>query len=267
MLFLQKSAKVLPCGHMYHLGCLREWLQQGKGSGFTCPICRANLLIDDEDDEEKEAERFARGRVSIVRRRSSQPRQHQSSLQTFRLPPTAAAVEWRDEVRAARNRPTIAVYYPSADDPYFLDNDDEEEDYRATDRNNDDHFSNSQVSNEIDSWGQDIEVDWDGASCRCHHQKYQQNQEKEEETIGGSSRHRRHGPRLQQNNKNSNDLNNAIGDDWETDISSCPSSSTVAFHRSFGPTSGWQQTPEAEEEGTTSGLARRPVTRSMSHGI
>jgi hypothetical protein len=30
------SAKVLPCGHLFHLVCLRDWLDQSA----TCPICR-----------------------------------------------------------------------------------------------------------------------------------------------------------------------------------------------------------------------------------
>ena len=30
------TAKVLPCGHMFHLVCLRDWLDQSA----TCPICR-----------------------------------------------------------------------------------------------------------------------------------------------------------------------------------------------------------------------------------
>ncbi|DBA88735.1 TPA: hypothetical protein ACH3X1_004158 [Trebouxia sp. C0004] len=40
-----KTAKVLPCGHMYHLGCLRDWLQQSGTDNFTCPICRTPLFV------------------------------------------------------------------------------------------------------------------------------------------------------------------------------------------------------------------------------
>ncbi|DBB08780.1 TPA: hypothetical protein ACH3X3_007445 [Trebouxia sp. C0006] len=40
-----KTAKVLPCGHIYHLGCLRDWLQQSGTDNFTCPICRTPLFV------------------------------------------------------------------------------------------------------------------------------------------------------------------------------------------------------------------------------
>ncbi|KAL3132793.1 hypothetical protein ABBQ38_006720 [Trebouxia sp. C0009 RCD-2024] len=49
-----KTAKVLPCGHMYHLGCLRDWLQQSGTDNFTCPICRMPLFV------KKTAQRGAR---------------------------------------------------------------------------------------------------------------------------------------------------------------------------------------------------------------
>ncbi len=40
-----QAAKVLPCGHIYHLGCLRDWLQQSGTDNFTCPICRTPLFV------------------------------------------------------------------------------------------------------------------------------------------------------------------------------------------------------------------------------
>ena len=40
-----QAAKVLSCGHMYHLGCLRDWLQQSGTDNFTCPICRTPLFV------------------------------------------------------------------------------------------------------------------------------------------------------------------------------------------------------------------------------
>eukprot|EP00051_Salpingoeca_urceolata_P022041 m.352788 g.352788 ORF g.352788 m.352788 type:complete len:619 (+) comp19903_c22_seq7:157-2013(+) len=33
-------AKKLPCGHMFHIRCLRSWLERQR----TCPTCRANVL-------------------------------------------------------------------------------------------------------------------------------------------------------------------------------------------------------------------------------
>jgi autocrine motility factor receptor len=35
-----QSAKKLPCGHIFHLSCLRSWLQQHH----SCPTCRSSLI-------------------------------------------------------------------------------------------------------------------------------------------------------------------------------------------------------------------------------
>jgi hypothetical protein len=44
-------AKQLPCGHTFHLACLRAWVQQGgpHASSFTCPNCRQPMLMENED--------------------------------------------------------------------------------------------------------------------------------------------------------------------------------------------------------------------------
>lgn len=34
------SNKKLPCGHVFHLPCLRSWLERQQ----NCPTCRANVL-------------------------------------------------------------------------------------------------------------------------------------------------------------------------------------------------------------------------------
>ena len=38
------AAKQLPCGHMFHLPCLRAWLQQSGTESFACPLCRTPLM-------------------------------------------------------------------------------------------------------------------------------------------------------------------------------------------------------------------------------
>ncbi|KAG2485748.1 hypothetical protein HYH03_015557 [Edaphochlamys debaryana] len=38
-------AKQLPCGHVFHLSCLRAWLQQSGAESFTCPNCRKPILV------------------------------------------------------------------------------------------------------------------------------------------------------------------------------------------------------------------------------
>ena len=39
-------AKKLPCGHAFHLGCLRSWLERQQ----QCPTCRAPVLPEEEAD-------------------------------------------------------------------------------------------------------------------------------------------------------------------------------------------------------------------------
>ena len=47
---MSQTAKVLPCGHIFHAPCLGAWLQTSGQQKFTCPICRANLATAADDD-------------------------------------------------------------------------------------------------------------------------------------------------------------------------------------------------------------------------
>lgn len=50
-----ESARKLPCGHMFHSGCLRSWLEQDT----TCPTCRKQLDVRDSvsnNEEDQPAE-------------------------------------------------------------------------------------------------------------------------------------------------------------------------------------------------------------------
>eukprot|EP01018_Ginkgo_biloba_P037385 Gb_13512 [translate_table: standard] len=38
-------AKRLPCAHLFHLPCLRSWLDQGLGETYSCPTCRRPLFM------------------------------------------------------------------------------------------------------------------------------------------------------------------------------------------------------------------------------
>ncbi|KXZ50741.1 hypothetical protein GPECTOR_15g426 [Gonium pectorale] len=42
---ISEVGKELPCGHVFHLACLRAWLQQSGAECFTCPNCRQPVLI------------------------------------------------------------------------------------------------------------------------------------------------------------------------------------------------------------------------------
>lgn len=55
-----KSARKLPCSHLFHNSCLRSWLEQDT----SCPICRTSLkahqegFIDEIEDRSEEEEEF-----------------------------------------------------------------------------------------------------------------------------------------------------------------------------------------------------------------
>ncbi|KAI0520607.1 hypothetical protein KFK09_008083 [Dendrobium nobile] len=39
------KAKKLPCNHLFHLACLKSWLDQGWTEAYSCPSCRALLFV------------------------------------------------------------------------------------------------------------------------------------------------------------------------------------------------------------------------------
>ncbi|KAK1296835.1 E3 ubiquitin-protein ligase RING1-like [Acorus calamus] len=47
----------MPCGHVYHTGCIAVWL----GSRNSCPLCRFELPTDDPVYEARRAERAGYG--------------------------------------------------------------------------------------------------------------------------------------------------------------------------------------------------------------
>ncbi|CAN6183386.1 unnamed protein product [Urochloa humidicola] len=42
------QAKKLSCNHLFHLACLRSWLDQGLMEGYSCPTCRRPLTVSSE---------------------------------------------------------------------------------------------------------------------------------------------------------------------------------------------------------------------------
>lgn len=98
-LFRLQSAKVLPCGHQYHLACLRNWLQHGS---VTCPMCRANLM-DEDGARDASSQRHsgalnpitapAVGRRAMSHRRYGTALSRRAWLPTHPPPPCAARAE------------------------------------------------------------------------------------------------------------------------------------------------------------------------------
>ncbi|XP_024979977.1 E3 ubiquitin protein ligase RIN2 [Cynara cardunculus var. scolymus] len=39
------KAKKLSCNHLFHLSCLRSWLDQGLSDNYSCPTCRKPLFV------------------------------------------------------------------------------------------------------------------------------------------------------------------------------------------------------------------------------
>ncbi|XP_074281856.1 E3 ubiquitin protein ligase RIN2-like [Silene latifolia] len=45
------KAKRLPCKHLFHLACLRSWLDQGLNEVYSCPTCRKPLFAGQSESE------------------------------------------------------------------------------------------------------------------------------------------------------------------------------------------------------------------------
>ncbi|KAJ7982508.1 E3 ubiquitin protein ligase rin2-like protein [Quillaja saponaria] len=45
------KAKKLNCNHLFHLACLRSWLDQGLSEIYTCPTCRKPLFVIRTENE------------------------------------------------------------------------------------------------------------------------------------------------------------------------------------------------------------------------
>ncbi|GMH08789.1 hypothetical protein Nepgr_010629 [Nepenthes gracilis] len=45
------KAKKLPCNHLFHLACLRSWLDQGLNEIYSCPTCRKPLFVSRSEGE------------------------------------------------------------------------------------------------------------------------------------------------------------------------------------------------------------------------
>ncbi|XP_010555618.1 PREDICTED: E3 ubiquitin protein ligase RIN2-like [Tarenaya hassleriana] len=45
------KAKKLHCNHLFHLSCLRSWLDQGLNEAYSCPTCRKPLFVGRTETE------------------------------------------------------------------------------------------------------------------------------------------------------------------------------------------------------------------------
>ncbi|XP_020577896.1 E3 ubiquitin protein ligase RIN2-like isoform X3 [Phalaenopsis equestris] len=45
------KAKKLPCNHLFHLDCLKLWLDQGCTEAYSCPTCRGLLFVSSSENK------------------------------------------------------------------------------------------------------------------------------------------------------------------------------------------------------------------------
>ncbi|XP_028554100.1 E3 ubiquitin protein ligase RIN3 [Dendrobium catenatum] len=60
------KAKKLPCNHLFHLACLKSWLDQGWTEAYSCPTCRALLFVSSSQNQMKSFARQISNDVHIA---------------------------------------------------------------------------------------------------------------------------------------------------------------------------------------------------------
>lgn len=64
------KAKKLSCNHLFHLACLRSWLDQGLTENYSCPTCRKPLFIGRSENEVNPQTADVRGDELLAREMS-----------------------------------------------------------------------------------------------------------------------------------------------------------------------------------------------------
>ncbi|KAL2624061.1 hypothetical protein R1flu_008306 [Riccia fluitans] len=76
-------AKRLPCAHLFHLSCLRSWLDQGLAEAYSCPTCRRPLFMgspsisSSDTQSQRFSEDIGRSFSNALGSRDGQNRPHQ----------------------------------------------------------------------------------------------------------------------------------------------------------------------------------------------
>uniref|UniRef100_A0A803LMJ2 RING-type domain-containing protein n=1 Tax=Chenopodium quinoa TaxID=63459 RepID=A0A803LMJ2_CHEQI len=65
------KAKRLPCNHLFHLACLRSWLDQGLNEVYSCPTCRKPLFVGRSESEASSHTRVVSSDEQLARQLSS----------------------------------------------------------------------------------------------------------------------------------------------------------------------------------------------------
>ena len=73
---LHTNAKRLKCGHMFHLNCLRRWLE----TNAICPTCRERIRFDEGRRNRRNRNPRLRNARNDVNRLAPQGREEQEEL-------------------------------------------------------------------------------------------------------------------------------------------------------------------------------------------
>ncbi|XP_031502917.1 E3 ubiquitin protein ligase RIN2-like isoform X2 [Nymphaea colorata] len=65
------TAKKLSCNHLFHLSCLRAWLDQGMNEAYSCPTCRRPLVMGNHEQSMNDQARQVADDEQLARRLSS----------------------------------------------------------------------------------------------------------------------------------------------------------------------------------------------------
>lgn len=96
------KAKKLNCSHLFHLACLRSWLDQGLTEMYTCPTCRKPLFAGRSENETNPStaeissdEQLARQMSAGFDRQNSARHTMPAGLFPNQTPNNAEGVPWR----------------------------------------------------------------------------------------------------------------------------------------------------------------------------
>ncbi|KAJ4706225.1 E3 ubiquitin protein ligase RIN2 [Melia azedarach] len=77
------KAKKLNCNHLFHLACLRSWLDQGLSEMYSCPTCRKPLFVGRPENEANPRAREVSSDEQLARQLSLGLDRQNNSAQTL----------------------------------------------------------------------------------------------------------------------------------------------------------------------------------------
>lgn len=98
---LGEAVRQLPCTHIYHEPCIRPWLELHG----TCPICRQNLITDDQNSGDNNQDSGGNGQDPLnAIRHILQPHQNASSSSSSSSSSTSSTSSYSENSRPTHSR-------------------------------------------------------------------------------------------------------------------------------------------------------------------